>query len=136
MELVLLNPSKLRSVDIIRSIRREIYKKNIKLLKVYSTTDIITKIINYRRTEITSLEKQFNIRIFFYIDSNLKGSNFYITACNNFAEEDVIAIQDDIEITSLPQNKTKVKKHPKVKTNKKNQQNKNFIKDFIGKIYR
>ncbi len=125
-----------RAVDIIRNIRRELYKKNVKLLKVFSTISIVTKMINYRRNEITSLEKQFDVKIFFFVDQNLNGANFYVTSNSTFSEEDVIALQDDIEIKSLPLIRNKFSSKPKKKSDKKDLENKNFIKDLFGKIYK
>jgi ribonuclease E len=125
-----------RSVDIIRSIRREVYKRNVKLLKVFSTVAIVTKMINYRRNEISSIEKQFNVRIFFFVDQNLNGTNFYVTSTNSFADEDIIALQDDLEIKSLPNTTQKFKSKPQKKEGKKDLEHKNFIKDLFGKIYK
>ena len=123
-----------RSIDIARSLRRELYKKNVKLLKVYSTIGIITKMINYRRAEIASLEKQFAIKVFLYVDPNLHGTNFYVSSSSSFSEEDIVAMQDDIAIKSLPKNTVTQKAPTNQKVNKKSQDDKSFMKSFIGKI--
>ena len=92
--------------------------------------------INYRRNEISSIEKQFNVRIFFFVDQNLNGTNFYVTSTNSFSEEDEVALKDDLAIKSLPNTNQKFKAKPKKKEGKKDIEHKNFIKHLFGKIYK
>lgn len=76
------------SIDIFRSIRNEMLKKSVKVIKVHSSADCIAYMMNFKRNNISALEQENNINIFLYIDTTLNDSGFRIEGVKYLSMED------------------------------------------------
>lgn len=77
------------SIEIFRSIRSEIVRHNPKVIKIYSTSDCIAHMINFKRNNILSIEKTGNLNIFLYVDNGVKAGTFKVESSKSLSPEDI-----------------------------------------------
>ena len=85
------------SVDIFREVRNEILKKKIKVVKVFAAAECVSYIINYRRNNISSLEKENHIYLFFHVDHTLNDSEYRVESLKTLPAEEKEKLEYDKE---------------------------------------
>ena len=103
------------SVDVFRSIRHEIIKKNIKVIKVFGSVGCISYMINFKRSNIASLEKENKINIFLYVESSLSDGDYKVESFKSLSPEDEEKLGLDKPL-NLKKSSTE-KKHNNTKNN-------------------
>ena len=71
------------SVMILRAIEQSIYRGGYKEVNVYTNSDVIVYILNYKRSEIHAIENRHDIKLLMHPDPNIEGDAFRIEKSKN-----------------------------------------------------
>ena len=84
------------AVEIFRAIRHELLAKNIGLVKVHCSANVMSYITNFRRKNLTSLELENNINVFFKAKNIYADKDFKIEVIKEMSSEEREHLDNDI----------------------------------------
>ena len=91
------------AVSILRAIRHSCIDKQVGVVYIYTSHEVISYIINYKKQEIASTEKNYNIHIFFHYSDDVGSAGFTIKKRKGLSEEERRELEMEIEIGKVNQ---------------------------------
>lgn len=85
------------ALNLFRAIKYTARDKACKIMNISVTADIMTFVMNYKMEELTEIEKNYGIKIFLFIDKNLKDNDFDIKKRQVLTEEEKINLNLSIQ---------------------------------------
>ena len=67
---------------ILRTVENEILNENISVVNVFANVNSVTYILNNKRTEISLIEKKYNLKLQFCVDPTATSDNYSIEKIN------------------------------------------------------
>lgn len=84
------------AVSILRSIRHACADNQVGVIYVYTSNEVITYMMNYKRNEIISTERNYNIHIFMHPAEDVGGDGFNLKKRKSLSEEERREIEMEI----------------------------------------
>lgn len=84
------------AVSILRSIRHACADNHVGVIYVYTSHEVIAYMMNYKRNEILSTERNYKIHIFMHPDEDVGGAGFNIKKRKSLSEEERREIEMEI----------------------------------------